>query len=146
VGAETGACGVRQVGAASYGDRVREPNGGPMLPEGAKKKSQKKCSNSMSSILFGSEQANEDSESSDDDRVLQIRSKRRLQRRKHAQAHAFASAPAERDDSFFEGGLASPRATPRVVEDDMAAAAERALMWMSKAGRLRTPSQDNESE
>ena len=33
VGAETGACGVRQVGAASDGDRVREPNGGPMLPE-----------------------------------------------------------------------------------------------------------------
>ena len=98
----------------------------------------------MSSFLFGSEQANDDSESSDDDRVLQIRSKRRLQRRKHAQAHASASAPA--DDSFFEGGLASPRATPRVVEDDMAAAAERALMWMSKAGRLRTPSQDNESE
>jgi hypothetical protein len=29
VGAETGACGVRQVGAASHGDRVREPNGGP---------------------------------------------------------------------------------------------------------------------
>ena len=33
VGAKTGACGVRQVGAASDGDRVREPNGGPMLPE-----------------------------------------------------------------------------------------------------------------
>ena len=33
VGAETGACGVRQVGAASNGDRIREPNGGPMLPE-----------------------------------------------------------------------------------------------------------------
>ena len=33
VGAETGACGLRQVGAASDGDRVREPNGGPMLPE-----------------------------------------------------------------------------------------------------------------
>ena len=33
VGAKTGACGVRQVGAASDGDRVCEPNGGPMLPE-----------------------------------------------------------------------------------------------------------------
>ena len=28
-----GACGGRQVGAASDGDRIREPNGGPMLPE-----------------------------------------------------------------------------------------------------------------
>ena len=33
VGAETGACGVRKVGAASNGDSIREPNGGPMLPE-----------------------------------------------------------------------------------------------------------------
>ena len=33
VGAQTGACGVLQVGAASNGDRIREPNGGPMLPE-----------------------------------------------------------------------------------------------------------------
>ena len=28
-----GACRVRQVVAASDGDRIREPNGGPMLPE-----------------------------------------------------------------------------------------------------------------
>ena len=34
MGAETGACGVRKVGAASNGDStVREPNGGLMLPE-----------------------------------------------------------------------------------------------------------------
>ena len=33
VGVETGACGVRKVGAASNGDSIREPNGGPMLPE-----------------------------------------------------------------------------------------------------------------
>ena len=31
--ADTGAGGVRNVGAASNGDSVREPNGGPMLPE-----------------------------------------------------------------------------------------------------------------
>ena len=36
VGAETGACEVREVrevGAASNGDSIREPNGGPTLPE-----------------------------------------------------------------------------------------------------------------
>ena len=31
--AETGASGVRKVGAPSNGDSIREPNGGPMLPE-----------------------------------------------------------------------------------------------------------------
>ena len=33
LGAETGVSGVRKVGSASSGDSIREPNGGPMLPE-----------------------------------------------------------------------------------------------------------------
>ena len=33
LGTKTGASGVRKVGAASNGDRIRQPNGGPMLPE-----------------------------------------------------------------------------------------------------------------
>jgi hypothetical protein len=33
LGTEAGAIGVREVGAASNGDSIRQPNGGPMLPE-----------------------------------------------------------------------------------------------------------------
>jgi hypothetical protein len=33
VGEETGASGVRKVGASSNGDSIRGPNDGPMLPE-----------------------------------------------------------------------------------------------------------------
>jgi len=67
--------------------------------------------------------------SSDDDRVLQIRSRRRI----HAQA---AGAHARPDPALHE--LASPSGTPRVSGEDlppqeMAEAAERALLWMSRA-------------
>lgn len=78
--------------------------------------------------------ANEDSESSDDDRILQIRSRRRLQARD--------AAP---EAASLDAGLSTPRTTPG-VEDDIAGAAERAFVWMTKAGRLRTPSHDDYGE
>ena len=56
VGAETGACGVREVGAASHGDSIREPNGGPMLPE-PKKDSREKCSRPWYGILPNGKEA-----------------------------------------------------------------------------------------